>query len=146
MTHKASDIAKVFIKLADPEYGDLMSNLKLQKLLYYVQGFHLAMYDSPFFAEDILAWEYGPVVNEVYQEYKTYASGAIPYNPEYMVPEEITKEQLNLIQEVYHVYGQFSAHKLMNMTHNESPWKSTNRNGVISHQKMKDYFLTQLDN
>lgn len=143
MAHKALDIAKAILKLADPEYGDIMSNLKLQKLLYYVQGFSLAMYDRPMFEEDVLAWEYGPVVSEVYQEYKKCGSGAIPYDNT-DISTEINDEEKGLIIEVYDVYGQFSALKLMNMTHNESPWVNTGKNQVISHESMKEYFKTQL--
>ena len=45
--------------------GELFSNMKLQKLLYYVQGFHIAVFNRPLFNEDIEAWMYGPVVPEI---------------------------------------------------------------------------------
>jgi uncharacterized phage-associated protein len=51
-----------FLKLSQPDIGDVISNLKLQKLLYYAQGFYLAIYGKALFEEDIVAWEHGPVV------------------------------------------------------------------------------------
>lgn len=144
VAHKAIEIAKAILKLADPEVGDIISNLKLQKLLYYVQGFSLAMHDKPIFEEEVRAWEYGPVVVEVYQEYKEYGSGAIPVD-NIELSQKITAEEKKLICEVYDVYGQFSALKLMQLTHDESPWKNTVRNGVIPHEAMKSYFKTCLN-
>jgi uncharacterized phage-associated protein len=137
------DVAKYFLSQADEDAGDLISNLKLQKLLYYAQGFHLALYNEPLFPESVEAWIHGPVVPEVYHEYKNFASSAIP------IPEDIDfsiydKETVDLLDEVYSVYGQFSAWKLRNMTHNEEPCKDTDVSGVISHESLKKYFKTQL--
>jgi Uncharacterized phage-associated protein len=99
MAHKASDIAKIILKLSNPDVGDIISNLKLQKLLYYVQGFALAMYDKPLFDEDIEAWMYGPVVPCVYQEYKEFGSGAIEFDSDFEIPKTITEEDISLIKE-----------------------------------------------
>jgi uncharacterized phage-associated protein len=143
MAHRASDIAKIILRLVDPEYGDIISNLKLQKLLYYMQGFHLAMFNEPLFNEEVVAWTYGPVVREVYQEYKKYGTGAIP-QPENDFELNLTDKQRDLIIDVFNVYGQLSALKLMNLTHEELPWKSTPVNHVITHKLMRTYFLTQL--
>lgn len=69
MTYKASDIAKKLIFKAqndEPNGGEKLTNLKLQKLLYYQQGFHLAVFGIPLFNEDVEAWMYGPVVPDVY--------------------------------------------------------------------------------
>ena len=76
--HTAFSVAKYFLFLSDEEAGDTISNLKLQKLLYYAQGFHLALNDSPLFAESIEAWTHGPVVPVVYQLYKHAGASAIP--------------------------------------------------------------------
>ncbi|OAV73687.1 putative phage-associated protein [Bacteroidales bacterium Barb6] len=141
--HSASETAKVIIRLTDPDVGDIISNLKLQKLLYYVQGFHLAVFDKPLFKEDIVAWEYGPVVREVYDEYKGYGKGAIPF-PDKNFEDTLAQEQFDLMVDVYHVYGQYTAVRLMELTHEELPWINTKKNEVISPKLMKSYFLTQL--
>ena len=71
---KVQDVAKFFIGLANEQaeqnQGDLMTNLRLQKLLYFAQGWYLARYGKPLFSDEIEAWTYGPVVPEVYQTYK----------------------------------------------------------------------------
>lgn len=55
------DVANFFLSAMDDDAGDLISNLKIQKLVYYAQGVHLAMFDTTLFDEEILAWEHGPV-------------------------------------------------------------------------------------
>ena len=75
------DVAQFFIGLANEqannEQGDMMTNLRLQKLLYFAQGWHLARYGKPLFDDDIEAWQYGPVVPSVYNAYKQYGRGGI---------------------------------------------------------------------
>ena len=56
------DVAQYFLAKADEDAGDLMSNLKLQKLVYYAQGFALVLLEKPLFPERIEAWIHGPVV------------------------------------------------------------------------------------
>jgi len=139
------DIAKYFLVQTDEDAGDLISNLKLQKLLYYAQGFNLALYDEPLFPESIEAWTHGPVVPEVYHEYKDFGSNAIPMpsNVDFSKYDQQTRE---LLDEVYSVYGQFSAWKLRNMTHDEEPWKNANLGDIITLNSMKKYFKTQIVN
>lgn len=139
----AIDIAHYFLCLPDENAGDLISNLKLQKLLYYAQGFNLALYSSRLFQEDITAWEHGPVVPDAYHAFKEFGADAIPA-PEAMDFTIFDPATVELLDEVYAVYGQFSAWKLRNMTHEESPWKETPINEIISTQKMQEYFETQL--
>ena len=124
---------------------DHISNLKLQKLLYYCQGFHLAAYDDPQFGEDILAWENGPVVESIWRKYRDHGRNAI--NTEHIsIPTSLSETQEKLIDSVYNAYGQYSGWKLRNMTHKEPPWVDTPRNGVITHNKLKSYFRTRLKN
>jgi len=138
------DVAKYFLALTDEDAGDLISNLKLQKLVYYAQGFHLALFNEPLFNEPIEAWTHGPVVPELYHEYKHLGSGSIP-SPEDIDFSIYTKDIRDLLDEVYSVFGQFSAWKLRNMTHQEPPWiGASGSSGVISHGSMKEYFATQV--
>ena len=141
--HTPKDIANFFLCLSEPDVGDVLSNLKIQKLVYYAQGFHLAIFGTPLFEDPILAWEHGPVVPSLYYEFKQYGSGQIPV-PEEFDTDIFSKEQNELLLEVNQVFGQFSAWKLRNMTHSERPWNETDRNQEISHGLMKDYFKTQL--
>jgi uncharacterized phage-associated protein len=137
------DVAKYFLSLADEDAGDLISNLKLQKLVYYAQGFYLAIYDEPLFPEPIEAWTHGPVIPELYHAYKEYGSGFIPIPKE--LDDSIYDDQTReLLDDVYAVYGQFSAWKLRNMTHEEAPWQDFQPKGTISHKALKTYFKTQI--
>lgn len=123
----------------EEEDADDISNLKLQKLLYYAQGCYLALTDKPLFNDKILAWAHGPVVNSVYQEYKRYQSSGIPYDGYYVSPFD--EETESILEEVYAVFGKYSAWGLRNMTHREDPWKETPRDCEISQNKIKEYFL-----
>lgn len=125
---------------------DLVSNLKLQKLCYYAQGFHLAMYNEPLFSEHIEAWTHGPVIPDLYHEYKVWNSGALPI-PENIDLSKFDYQTRELLDEIHNVFGQFSAWKLANMTHEEWPWKEAAPNReVISHNSLREYFKTQLIN
>jgi uncharacterized phage-associated protein len=145
MIHSAINIAKTLLTLSNPEYGDIISNLKLQKLLYYSQGLHIALSGEALFNDNIVAWQYGPVVENVYREFKVYGSGAIPV-PENFDNSYLSDDQLEILKDVYGVFGQFSALKLMEMTHSEMPWKSTPINGIISTQTLLSHFSTLVKN
>lgn len=142
----AKDVSEVFLRLSQPELGDTISNLKIQKLVYYAQGFHIALYEKPLFEENIVNWEHGPVVEELYHEYKKFENGPIIIDglDEKDFSLIFNTDQIDLIVEVNEIYGQFSAWKLRNMTHEEKPWLETQRNEVISHTLLYEYFTTQI--
>lgn len=142
-TITAEVVADYLLSLSCPDCGDYISNLKLQKLLYYCQGFHLAMFDKPLFTESILHWEHGPVVPEMYHRYKSNGREIIPI-PETVDESVFSPEQKELIQEVFEVYGQYSAWRLRDLTHEEPPYTQTRNNELISLDLMKNYFKTQL--
>jgi uncharacterized phage-associated protein len=140
----AHDVARYFLSLADEDAGDAITNMKLQKLAYYAQGFHLAMYGEPLFPEAIEAWPHGPVVPDLYHAYKACGSGCIP-KPEAMDFSRYDPRTREVLDEVYNVYGQFSAWKLRNMTHEEMPWVRASATGdAISHADMREYFKSLL--
>ncbi len=147
MAYKALDIAKKLIFKAqndEPNGGERLTNLKLQKLLYYQQGFHLAFFGTPLFAENVEAWMYGPVVPAVYDEYSAYGSSALP---EVNEPVSLSEDEEELFNEVYDAYREFSAIGLMNRTHSERPWLDAvphDRGTVISQESMMSYFKTQI--
>ena len=147
MAYKALDIAKKLICLAqndEPNGGELLTNLKLQKLLYYQQGFHLAFFGTPLFDESVESWMYGPVVPCVYDEYSKYGSASLPVTTEAIT---LTEDEERLFNEVFDAYREFSAIGLMNKTHSERPWLEAvphDRGTVISQDSMKAYFMTQI--
>lgn len=139
----AIDVAKFFLAQANEDAGDLVSNLKLQKLVYYAQGFHLAVYGAPLFDEKIEAWTHGPVVPDVYHHYKHHGSGSIPV-PTDFDQSVFSFEQLTLLNEVQQIYGQYSAWRLREMTHDEAPWKDNYKpdtmNLEIPQDGMREFF------
>ena len=150
MAYKAIDIANKLLLAAarssDIEgQGELMSNMKLQKMLYYQQGFHLAFFGEPLFDDPIEAWMYGPVVPSVYEHFKKYGSQGIP--PETEEDIALKPEEQALFDEVYNVYAAYSAVGLMNLTHSESPWASTEPGfgNEIELGNMKEFFLTRIN-
>ena len=71
------DVAEFFIQVANQSEDDQMTNLKLNKLLYYAQGAYLARTGKPLFENRIEAWDLGPVVPEVYHKYKVCGKNPI---------------------------------------------------------------------
>ena len=139
------DVANYFLKTQDTEAGDLMTNMKLQKLVYYAQGFYLAMTDTPLFNEPIEAWTHGPVCVPLYYMYKEYESGAIPIPVDVNANILFDEKQHEVLDLVHTYFGQFSAWKLRNLTHEEPTWMNAAHNrGEITHEAMRTYFKTQL--
>lgn len=141
--YKVLDIAKWFINYnlklrdIDNEDTDNITNLKLQKLLYYAQGSMLALKDKLLFSDEILAWSHGPVVKVVYDEFKHNGSNGID---EYFENISVDNDTEQVLIQVYNIFGRYSAWGLRNMTHQESPWLETKRNEVITIDKIKKYF------
>lgn len=139
------DVASYFLSRCDEDSGDIISNLKLQKLVYYAQGFSLALLDKPLFSEKIEAWMHGPVIPVLYRHYRRCGNNALP-TPDQIDLSKYSDDEIELLDEVYQVYGQFSAWKLRNMTHEELPWKAAYIEGEPSQEiqvnTMTDFFKT----
>lgn len=138
---RALDVAAYLISKADLEEGDGMTHLKLQKLLYYCQGFSIVILGRALFDETIEAWTHGPVVRDLYPLFKKYGNGIIEKFTD-GEPSTLTEEEKKLIDEVYEVYGSYSAWKLRNLTHNETPWMNaeSKNDKTITYQAMLDFF------
>jgi len=140
------DVANFFLIASDNEENqDGISNMKIQKLLYYAQGFHLALFDAPLFSSAIKAWTHGPVCPNVYHEYKKYGKNPIPVPTKFSY-KVFSKEQIDLLNEVYEVFGQFSAGKLRRMTHEEPTWENHESDASeIPLDELKEYFKTRIN-
>lgn len=139
----ALQAAQYFIQQShNPDTQELISNFRLQKLLYYGQGIHLALYEKPLFPEDIEAWVHGPFVKSVYYQFSAYNNLPIP--PLSSESQSIDIEILSVLEEVNAVYGQFSSWKLRQMVCSEPPFVNTPFKGIITHKELERYFKTQL--
>jgi uncharacterized phage-associated protein len=139
------DIAEYFIFNAAKDDQELLSNLKLQKLVYYAQGLHLAIYNKSLFDEKIIAWQYGPVVPELYHKYKSNGSKGIPSQKKYD-PSLIDKKTREFLNEVYDAFGQFSAVRLMELAHSDKCWIDAGIGNEIKHQAMASCLKQYLKN
>lgn len=137
------DIANYFLSLINEDDGDTISNMQLQKLVYFAQGFHLALYNNTLFNEPIEAWTYGPVVPILYHSYKDCTGNAIP-KPTEVNLDVYTDEVRELLNEIHSVYGQYSAWKLSEITHQHPTWKNhyNNSDKIINTQELQDFFKT----
>ena len=136
--------AEYFLRLQTGDAGDAISNMKLQKLLYYAQGFALAILGKPLFDDDFEKWTYGPVLPAVYNKYKVFCSEAIP-RPEGASLQDYTDDERKLLDEVYYTFGQYSAWALSEMSHATKPWQDAELGSIISKDSMKAYFATQIE-
>lgn len=133
-----------------------LSHLKLQKLLYYVQAWHLAFYDEPFFDGKFQAWIHGPVNRSVYDRFKDskymYSSITTLDLMETDITNKLDNDVKNHIDSVLEVYAGFSDTELEGKTHAEKPWIEA-RNGFQSFDRceveiiestMRDYYKARL--
>ena len=141
----ALDVSEYFLKgLSEPDEGDIISNLKLQKLLYYAQGIHLAKYDEPLFEDEIVHWLHGPVVISVYKEYKIHSTQALPIPETVKNISKFSDKHKDSIRLTYNHFGRYSAWVLSQKTHQEDPWKNTDQDEVITKEAIKIFFKVEL--
>lgn len=137
-------IADYFIWLCQ-QTGDLMTNLRLQKLVYYAQAWHLALKNDPLFEEDFQAWIHGPVEPTLYARFAE--------NKWKPIVDEIKKPELSKgvethLNEIMDAFGKYTAYDLERMTHNEDPWILARKGlapdepstEIIPKDIMKDYY------
>lgn len=120
-----------------------LTQMKTMKLLYYIQAASLSITGHRMFNNDIVAWRYGPVIEEVHDKYRGHRG----------IVGEITENDLNdyselqndyeassILNSIYDVYGYSSAYDLMRQTHSEKPWQETPQSEVISDKAIKDFY------
>lgn len=117
------DVADFFLAFAN-ESGELLTNLKLQKLVFYAQAWHLANYGRPLFDEEFQAWVHGPVLPLLYAKYKENGYRPILRDVKIEdVEKKFTEEVVSYLNDVAQAYMRYNAYELELMTHNEDPWR-----------------------
>lgn len=125
--------------------------LALQKILYYIQGIYMVMFDKPLFEEDCQAWVHGPVYEKVYELFKDFKYNPIEDNRFAIFKErfiELSEDEKNVINLVVNSFGVYSGKVLEKITHKETPWREARgafeelqpSNKVISKNSIKAYF------
>lgn len=144
MVYNAIDISKYVIEQSK-QYDASITNLKLQKILYYIQGYALKIGETAF-DDDIVNWAYGPVVQEVYYRYCSYVSN--PINENFEDDDDYLSFKRNhkmkkirkIIDVILEKTKNMHPFELVRMTHNETPWKSSKRDEVIDKEIIRNYF------
>ena len=142
----ARDAANFFINLANcDEYGDGMTNMRLNKLLFFAQGHYFARTGNPLFEDEFEAWDYGPVVSDIYKRYKNYGRKPISNIDSSYDSEAFTPDEMEVLLDVAREYGKYSTSELVNISHSDnSPWATSfnSSSQIISKRQIKEYFAT----
>ena len=152
-------------KLNEKRINDL-TNLKLQKLLYFAYGVHLSLFDERLFTDEIHAWKLGPVIPLVYKEFKDHGRNPIGINSRAIILKDDDSgefEELPIINETTEEnkakslfiacasYGEKKAWDLVDILHNgdNSAWKKhydeTKRGVIIPDEDIKFEFEGSID-
>ena len=142
--YTALDVAKYVIWYCQQK-GYVISNLKLQKILYFIQAQFLVFGDEhkACFSDDIQAWKFGPVVPTVYRKYRLYGNAHIPSFDKEENFSEIAEKDKTMINRIVDRCADYTASQLVELTHRQSPWKDayeTGKNSVISNEALRDFF------
>ncbi|TVQ16048.1 MAG: DUF4065 domain-containing protein [Leptolyngbya sp. DLM2.Bin15] len=134
------NVARYFImKAYEDGIEDEMTNMKVQKLLYYAQSLHLALYDEPLFEEEIQAWRYGPVCPPAYRFYSDFEAKQLPI-PRKESLLQLPSDKKELLEEIWEYFGGYNAYRLSEMTHGEFPWKKA-RKGLLPEARSTEPIL-----
>lgn len=141
--YDVQDVAEYIITYSEvKDYG--ISNLKLQKIFYLIQAYFLIQTKKPCFLEEIEAWDFGPVIPEVYRKYKQFGSTDIQTRCRNLeeIQKEFKKEDRKRIEEVVDRFADFSAADLTTLTQNQAPWNNAFGSGekVIRYENILEYF------
>lgn len=157
MIYNVLDICRYVINYSN-EQGYGISNLKLQKILYFIQSYFMITNGNPCFDDKIEAWDFGPVIPAAYHEYKQYGYGNIPPVNSYIVYEGsgildlkrvkfddsiISDDDKLLINKVVDKFADYSSTALVSLTHHQSPWidaYSPDYSNEITTASLSEYF------
>jgi len=163
-TTNVKDLSQ-FLLLYFIKDGIEINHLKLQKILYYIQSWHLVYFDNnPLFEDKPEAWVNGPVYRKVYNELKQIGIYD-NINAEKLKCQDIDNEfetiksKLNLEPEQFIFLGDIIKHyaympsnKLIYMTHIDAPWNEARKDvgafdysdNIISHDSMYSFYKNLL--
>ncbi len=147
-------IANYFVRKSF-ETGKELTPMKLVKLTYIAHGWYLALKDEALLSEAVQAWKYGPVVESVYESFKSYGAQQIF---KYAFDTEInnypmvqTKELRKFLDKIWEVYGNYTGIQLSALTHKKNtPWDITwnveggskMKSAIIKDSLIKEHYKT----
>lgn len=123
------------------EHNIQITNLKLQKLLYFVQGEYSKIKGSRLISDDFYAWQLGPVVPSVYSEYSIFSSSVLPAQKPLV---RFSEEDACCIDFILQRYAYRTTWNLVELSHQQDPWKYQHQifgdNALIPYESIADYF------
>lgn len=137
------DVANFFIDMAVKVDHAPLSNLKLNKLLYFAQGCYLSRTGHSLFSDAIEAWEHGPVVPAIYHKYKIYGRNSIMSVDGSYTHAAFSDEELESLIDVATYMGALTSSDLVSKTHDAgTPWRKMydGQNAVLPLWLIKTYF------
>ncbi len=129
-----------------PEDREGLSNLKIQKLIYFIEASFLVKFNRKLFSQNFEAWEYGPVIPSLYHLLKKFERKPIFYeefkkNGNYKnIKSSLNKEELSFLEETFIRFNKFSSFELVTLSHIYGPWKEVAKNEEITKEAMKNFF------
>ena len=143
MRYHAMNVADYVISYSN-DHNMPISNLKLQKLLYYIQAASLVETGNPAFTDKITAWRYGPVVESVYYAYRIHINKNIDHPTERDdPPQEIRTSDQLVFKKVINSYKKYDSFAMVRKTHSEKPWRevSSRKGNEITVESIKEYYM-----
>lgn len=145
------DAANFFLKIVDRDAGSTITPLKLQKILYYAQGYYLAYYDKELFPQDFEAWAHGPANEAIYNKYKKYGFDSIPCPTDETI--NISDNICAFLSDIWQTFGIYDGKFLEEQTHKEEPWIKARKgcaigercHNIITKESMKEFFKTVIN-
>jgi uncharacterized phage-associated protein len=141
-------VQKIILIVHRQLFDESPSPMKLQKLCYYAQGYALAE-GAELFMDDFQAWQHGPVVPALYQQYKELKWKPITAEFE---PPKVEPEVVEHLESIVAAYGRYDGAALSTMTHREKPWalargeipETANCEATITKDSMGSFFARKL--
>lgn len=148
------DVANYFRYRLGLSEGSSLTHLKLQKLVYYAQAWSLVLLDQRLFDGKFEARAHGPVNRELFDRYHEYKWMNIEpiEDGQDNIATAFTQGQLEVLEDVWNIYGEYDAKYLERLTHQELPWQEARGDVVdgatcytqILENTMKDFYSSLL--
>lgn len=142
--YSACAVANEFLRIARLEQKTL-TNMQVQKLVFLANGYCLALTGSPLYYHNTHAWQWGPVIPQLYKALQKYGNNAVTDDlsaPDAIAPEDT--EAFGIIRGVWRGYGNRSGFELSSLTHQQgSPWWQTwekDQFGIIPAETIAAYY------
>lgn len=135
------DVAACFIFLSKDNGSKYITPTKIQKLLYYAQGYHFKFQGEFLFPEEMIAISNGPFNIDIHNKYKKFKFLSIQDEVSSSMLSSIKKEELKTIEYVFSKLGHLDGKTLEELVNQEDPLLNTNLNDVITKDLIRNYFL-----